>query len=199
MLSSLYLGKSYFSITTNVRINGELLNLLTVETKLTQFKDTERIYSDPETMLPLRVERDISNWFIREKITEAYNQEGFTLTIIKNNGGKQKKTVIRKDGHIHNAALLPYAVRRISKLDIGQILIANLPNRKFEIKLVSIDDVRVPAGNFKAYHFISTPKQFEIWISADERRIPIRIEGKGVFGYSMVMSEYNAENPQNYP
>lgn len=189
-LGKLYLGKARFNNLSNVQLDGRLLNLMTMQTKLTQFTDTERIYSDLETLLPVRVERDILNLFIREKITEDYDQDNFTVTIIKNKGAVQEKLVIKKDSHIHNAVLLPYYVRRLPRLDLGIIIIANLPTRRLEINLVSIEDVKVPAGTFKAYHFKSTPKQIEIWISADERRIPLKIQGAGLFGYSMVMSEY---------
>jgi len=191
IFSNLYLGKSYFSNIANIKVNGRLLNLMTVETKLTQFTDNEKIYSDPQTLLPVKVERDIYGWFIRERITEDYNQEDFILTIIKKRGAKEEKIVIRKDGFIHNAVLLPYFVRKIPNLDVGKIITANLPNCKFEIKLVSLEEIKVPAGTFKAYHFISTPKQFEIWISADEHKIPLKIRNIGTpFGYSMVMREY---------
>jgi hypothetical protein len=190
-LGKLSLGKAQFNNLANVQLDGRLLNVMAMETKLTQFTDTERIYSDPETLLPVRVERDILNWLIRERITEDYDQENFTVTIIKNKGAGQEKLVIKKDSHIHNAVLLPYYVRRIPKLDLGGIIIANLPTRRLEIKLVSIEDIKVPAGTFKVYHFKSTPKQIDIWISADERRIPVKIQGTGLFGYSMVMREYS--------
>lgn len=189
-LGNLHLGKARFNNMGNVQLNGNLLNVMTVETKLTQFTDREKIYSDLETLLPVRVERDILNWLIQERITEDYNQDNFTVTIIKNKGAIQEKLVIKKDSHIHNAALLPYYVRRIPRLDVGRIIIANLPTRRLEIKLVSMEDVKVPAGTFKAFHFKSTPKQIEIWISADERRIPLKMQGTGIFGYSLVMSEY---------
>ncbi len=189
-LGKLYLGKARFNNIANVQLDGRLLNVMTVETKLTQFTDMEKIYSDLDTLLPVRVERDILNWFVREKITEDYDQNNFTVTIIKNKGAGQEKLVIKKDSHIHNAVLLPYYVRRIPRLDVGGIIITNLPTRRLEIKLVSIEDIKVPAGTFKAYHFKSTPKQIEIWISTDVRRIPLKIQGSGLFGYSMVMSEY---------
>ena len=189
-LGKLYLGKARFNNLANVQLDGELLNVMTVETKLRQFTDMEKIYSDPQTLLPIRVERDILNWFIQERITEDYDQDNFTVTIIKNKGAKQEKLVIKKDSHIHNAVLLPYYVRRMPSLDVGRIIIANLPTRRLEIKLVSIEDIKLPAGTFKAFHFKSTPKQIEIWISTDERRIPLKIQGTGLFGYSMVMSEY---------
>jgi len=189
-LGKLYLGKAQFNNLANVQLDGRLLNVMTMETKLTQFTDMEKIYSDLETLLPVRVERDILNWLVRERITEDYDQDNFTVTIIKNKGTGQEKLVIKKDSHIHNAVLLPYYVRRIPKLDVGGIIIANLPTRRLEIKLVSIEDIKVPAGTFKAFHFKSTPKQIEIWISTDVRRIPLKIQGTGLFGYSMVMSEY---------
>ena len=190
-LGKLYLGKAQFNNLANVRLGGRLLNVMTMETKLARFTDMEKIYSDPDTLLPVRVERDILNLFVREKITEDYNQDNFTVTIIKNKGAIQEKLVIKKDSHIHNAVLLPYYVRRIPKLDVGGIIIANLPTRRLEIKLVSIEDIKLPAGTFKAFHFKSTPKQIEIWISTDVRRIPLKIQGTGLFGYSMVMKEYS--------
>jgi len=189
-LGNLYLGKARFNNLANAQLDGRLLNVMTMETKLTQFTDMEKIYSDPQTLLPLRVERNILNWFIRERITEDYDQNNFTVTIIKNKGTQQEKLVIKKDSPIHNAVLLPYYVRRIPSLDVGRIIIANLPTRRLEIKLVSIEDIKVPAGTFKAYHFKSTPKQIEIWISTDVRRIPLKIQGTGLFGYSMAMNEY---------
>lgn len=190
-LGKLYLGQAHFANIADAQVNGRILNVMTFETKLTRFMDKEKIYSDPQTLLPIRVERDILNWFVREKITEEYDQNNFTVTIVKNKGLDQEEKVIKKDSHIHNAVLLPFYVRRIPQLDVGRIIIANLPTRRLEIKLVSIEDIKVPAGTFKAYHFASTPKQIDIWISADERRIPVKIQGTGLFGYSMVMKEYS--------
>lgn len=189
-LGKVNLGKARFNNIGNVQLDGRLLNLMTMETKLTQFTDMEKIYSDLETLLPVKVERDILKLLIQERITEDYDQDNFTVTIIKNKGVIQEKLMIKKDSHIHNAMLLPYYVRRIPRLNVGRIIIANLPTRRLEIKLVSIEDVKVPAGTFQAFHFKSTPKQIEIWISTDERRIPLKIQGTGIFGYSMVMSEY---------
>lgn len=190
-LGKLYLGQARFANIANAQVNGRTLNVMAFETKLTRFTDTEKIYSDPQTLLPVRVERDILNWFVREIITEDYDQDNFTVTIIKNKGASQEEKVIKKDSHIHNAILLPYYVRRIPRLDIGRIIIANLPTRRLEIKLTSIEEIKVPAGTFQAYHFTSTPKQIDIWISADERRIPIKIQGSGIFGYTMVMKEHS--------
>lgn len=189
-LGKLTLGKARFSNMPHVRVDGRQLGFMTMETKLSQFSDTEKIYSDLETLLPIKVERDVRKLVLREKITEEYDQNNFTVTITKEKNGKDEETIIRKDSYIHNALLLPFYVRRIARLDVGRIIIANLPTRRLEVKLVSIDDIKVPAGKFRAYHFKSTPKQIEIWVSADERRIPIKIQGAGLFNYSMVMRDY---------
>lgn len=184
------LGRAIFSRLPGVELDGRIVSLMTFETKLARFKDLEKIYSDRESFLPLKVERDIAVWPVPEKISEDYDQENFVLTIIKSKGRKKEQMVIKKDGPIHNAIILPFYIRNAVKLDIGWSMRANLPNQRFEIRLVSIEDINVPAGNFKAYRFESTPKRFEIWISADERRIPIKINGAGPLGYTFILKEY---------
>lgn len=190
-LGKLYLGEARFANIANARLNGRILSVMVLETELTRFIDREKIYSDPQTLLPIRVERDILGWFVQEKITEEYDQNNFSVTIIKNKGGILEETVLKKDSPIHNAVLLPYYVRRIPSLEVGKIIIANLPTRRLEIKLVSLEEIEVPAGTFLTYHFTSVPKEIAIWISADERRLPVKIQGTGIFGYSLVMKEYS--------
>ena len=91
---------------------------------------------------------------------------------------------------MHNSILLPYSVRDEKALDVGWSFTASLPQGDFEIILKSIEDITVPAGDFKTYYFESVPSKIKIWMSADEMRVPIRIEGTGGIGYKMVMREY---------
>ncbi len=196
-MGKITLGKSTFIHCNRVELDGKKVHLMIFETKLARFIDTERIYVDPETLLPVQVERDILNFFTREKIIEKYNAKEFTVNISKKWGGKNENQVIKKDGPIHNAILLPHFVRRAAKLDIGSILIANLPTSRYELKLVSIEGLTVPAGTFKTYHFESTPKKIEIWISADNRKIPVKIQTSAAFGYVMVLREYNSALDKN--
>ena len=192
-LGSIRLGRSTFSHMPSVALNGKMLIVMVFETNLARFKDIETIYSDPQTLLPVKVEREVLNWFTREKITEDYNQRDFTVTINKKKGSKTETLLIKKDSPIQNAILLPQSIRRSAKLDTNQTLIANLPSFRYEIRLASVEEIKVPAGTFKAYHFKSTPSQIEIWISADERKIPIKIQSNSVaFGYIMVLKEYNS-------
>lgn len=182
------IGTSRFSCLADSQIDGSVVNVMTLSTEAPHFKDTETIYSYPDSNLPLRVERYISRWPFWEKITEEYDQKNFTVNIIRDNG---KKSVIKKDGAVNNAVLLPYFIRYVNNLGPGWAMAVTLPTQQFSVAFVSIEDLEVPAGKFKAYHFRSEPKKFEIWITADERRIPVKIQGLGVFGYAMLMREYN--------
>ncbi|OGX23387.1 MAG: hypothetical protein A3J51_03175 [Omnitrophica WOR_2 bacterium RIFCSPHIGHO2_02_FULL_45_21] len=191
ILKKISLGRAVFTHLPHTQINGKKVSLMTFETKLIRFSDLETIYSDTNSFLPLKVERDISSWPIHEKITEHYDQENFILTIRKDKGREKRQVVIRKNSPIHNAIMLPFYVRRQDKLNLGWSMIANLPSQQFEINLVSIEELKVPAGTFKAYRFKSNPDRFEIWLSADERKIPLKIKGAGTLGYTLVMKEYS--------
>ncbi|HTZ11058.1 MAG TPA: hypothetical protein VMD04_01590, partial [Candidatus Margulisiibacteriota bacterium] len=82
------LGSAVLSCLPGVEINGNSLDQFIMETKLANFKDTERIYSDPQSYLPVRIERCILNWLDEERITEEYDQKNFTVSITKYKNGK---------------------------------------------------------------------------------------------------------------
>lgn len=190
-LGKITLGKAKYSHLPNVELDGKQASHMTFETRLVRFVDLEKIYSDPDTFLPIKIERAISAWPLSEKITERYDQKNFTLTITKNKSAREKQLLVKKDSPIHNAVMLPFYVRCMDAIEAGWSMDVNLPNQKFEIKLVSIEEVIVPAGSFRAYHFKSSPEQFEVWVSADERKIPVKIKGNGALGYSLLMREYS--------
>jgi len=190
-LAGIHLGSAKFNYVAKERVNGRLLNLMTFRTRLAHFTDTETIYSDPETLLPVTVKRDIVNGIISEKITEEYDQENYTVTITKRRLLTKGEKIIEKDSVIHNAILLPHYVRRIPGLKIGQSFFVNLPTKELTIKITSIEDVKTPAGVYRAYRFESTPEEIIIWISADERKIPVKIQGKGRHNHTLLMKEYS--------
>lgn len=190
MLGNIKIGKAIFHYQSKLDLNLKPANLFAFETRLMRFKDNEKIYSAPGTFLPLRVEREIFAWPKYEKITEVYDQGKFTLDIVKTESGREQKLVFKKDSAIHNAILLPYLIRQIPDLALGWSFQANLPTQQFKIELVGIDQIKVVAGTFKAYHFKSAPERFEIWISDDEYRIPLKIKGMSGIGYTLEMREY---------
>lgn len=189
-MGALRLGRAYFKHVEYIETGAGPVSLMTFETRLARFNDLEKIYIDCETLLPLKIERGVKAWAVKEEIIEEYNQKEFTLTVTKRNGAKQEKIFIKKDKPIHNTVLLPFSVRDTPELNIGWVFPANFPTQEFQIRLVSLEEIRVPAGIFKSYHFQSTPRKFEIWISADSRRIPLKIKGAGALGYTLEMEEY---------
>ncbi len=193
-MGNVTLGRSVFTRLEPVELDGKMVNLMSLETRLAKFSDKEKIYSSPRTFLPLKIEREVVNWPFQEKISEQYDQEKFTLTIIKNKGKSSQQRVIRKDSPIHNTIVLPFVLRDIPELAVGWSMTANLPAQKFEVNLSSVETLKLPSGEFKAYHFESAPPKFEIWVSADERRIPLKIKGSGPLGYTLVLKEYSLEN-----
>ena len=171
-------------------LNGKNVRLISFRSRLTGFDDLEKIYSDPKTLLPLRVERFVTILLGKEYLIEEYAPEKNTLVITKFiNNKKVKEYNFKAGGPIHNAITLPFYLRTLSNLTVGWSFTARFPEQ-FKITLTSIDEIRVPAGKFTAYHFTSTPKKFEIWISKDEYRIPVKIKGLGGYSYTMLMKKH---------
>jgi hypothetical protein len=184
------MGIAEYNDQGTVELNGRAVDLVTFRTQVMGFDDTEKIYSDPATLLPLRVERDIRMWLGKEYIVEEYQPEKSSLVITKFKAGKKVQELpFTSNGPIHNAILLPFFLRKISDLNIGWKMDIRLPN-KFTVSLVSIEKIKVPAGEFLAYHFVSSPPQFDIWISNDRLRLPLKIKDTGGFGYSLLIKEH---------
>ena len=183
-------GVSTFADQGIVDLGNIKVHKVIFHTQAMGLNDTETIYSDPATSLPLRVERQIKWLFKKEYIVEEYDQEHFTYTMTKFKQGKiVEKHSYAEDGPIHNAILLPFHLRNVKDLHIGWTLKVRVP-QEFTVTLSSIDDIVVPAGKFKAYHFTSEPVKFEIWISQDDRRIPIEIKELSGLNYAMKMKKY---------
>jgi len=168
--------------------------LVTFETKVTNFYDLEEIYYNPKSGLPVKIIRNIRSFSGKEKIIESYDQKKFILTITKHKGKKKEELKIKCGAVIHNAIMLPFYLRHIPKLKIGWSLLVELPNQKFTIKLTAIEKLKIGKNIFEVYRFDSIPKKIEIWVTTDKRRIPVRINGAGVFGYSLIMKEYSPES-----
>jgi len=185
------LGRCEYNNLGEVNIAGQKLPSVTFRTRAMGLNDMEKVYIDKKTHLPLKVERDVSLWFGHESLVERYDQGNFILTIDKFKNKKMvKRFVFKMDVPIQNAILLPFYLRQIDNPEIGWEIKVRLPD-EFLIRLKSIEEVSVPAGKFMAYHFTSAPSKFEIWISKDDLRLPIKIKGLGFLGYTLVMKEHH--------
>ncbi len=182
-----FLGNAEYSDMGLVEFEGKKIKLVNFRTRVIGLDDLEKIYCDPVTSLPLRVERDVSFPFNKEYLVEVYDSKAFSLVIKKYVDNKEVKEYrFKAEGPIYNAVLFPFYLRAIPKLELGQSFEARFPE-VFKISLVSIDEIEVPAGKFKAYHFTSQPHKFEIWISQDKDRIPLKIQDTAGLGYTMLL------------
>ncbi|MBN2484232.1 MAG: DUF3108 domain-containing protein [Candidatus Omnitrophica bacterium] len=172
---------------------GKKMHLTVFKADILGFHDTENIYSDQETMLPLYVDREVSLWLKKEKIIEEYDQEHFILTVTKYRGDKKiSERTLKKTGPIHNAVLLPFLLRGYQDFPDGWEMPVRL-TKDFNVQFEGREVVTVPAGKFDAYHFKSSGNTFEAWISSDTRRIPLRIRGLGKLGYSLELKGYSVK------
>lgn len=170
-----------------VDLGGKRAKLVTFKTDTLGLHDIEKIFVDVDTQFPVRVERTVSFLLRKEYLVEEYSQVSRTLEIKKYVHHRLVKEYrFASDGPIHNAVLLPFYLRSVKDLEPGWSFVTRFP-RAYTVTLASIEEVRVPAGTFKAYHFVSDPRKFEIWISTGQERIPLKIKGSGAHSYTLAM------------
>ncbi|MFA5145657.1 MAG: DUF3108 domain-containing protein [Candidatus Omnitrophota bacterium] len=192
-------GKSEYKNVGTVDLKGVKVNLVTLKSKILFVDVIENIFYYPESSLPYRTERTNSGFWIKEYRTEEYDQNKFTVVIRKFKGKKLvKEKMIKAGGPIQNMNTLLFYLRKQPDLKIGWHFTAKVLNElklvEYDLKLLSIDEITVPAGKFQAYHFKSAPDTFEIWIDKNSPRIPLKIKIKGIVNCSLLMKEYSPRN-----
>lgn len=170
------------------KLKDKDVDVIVSDTKVVNFSDKERIYADPQTYNPLRVERDLIRFGVHSRIIEEYDQEKNTVRITQYGRKGMKERVIENKFGMQNAILLIYKCRRLEDYTIGRTFSVNLPTSKLTMKLSRIESVDVPFGHFDAYLFESSPRKFKLWISVKER-YPLRIDYGSVLGWSIVTEQ----------
>lgn len=185
-------GNAEYSNFGTVDLKGKKVNLVTFTTKILLVEDTQKIYSDPESGLPCKIERTISRPWAKEYITREYDQGKFTV-LVKNfkDGKAAPEQTIKANGPIQDAVLFPFYLSRIPDLKIGWSIVVRIPE-EIKLELISIDPITVPAGKFQAYHLKSTSSKLGIWINKDTPHVPLKIQGKDGLSYALVMKKYSS-------
>ncbi|MDP8266064.1 MAG: DUF3108 domain-containing protein [Candidatus Aceula meridiana] len=175
------------------KVDGKEVYLILFKATSLNFLDIELIYADPQTLYPIKVVRDLDIWGSKEKITESYDQDNFSVKITKIVNGKDKPeiTTIKKDGIIDNLYCFIYRFRKNGRLENGNSLRMNLPTKDIDIRVAKKARMKAAGKVFDCYYLHTTPKEYAIWFSADKNRFALRIDKGGVVGgTSMRMVEY---------
>jgi hypothetical protein len=189
-------GKSEYKNLGAVDLNGIKAHLLTLKSKILFINVEEKIFYDPETLLPYRTERTNSGFWVKEFRTEEYDQKKFTVVIKKFKGEKLiKEKTIKASAPIQNVNLLIFYLRKQTDLKIGwhftPTVLEELKLLKIDLKLLSIDEITVPAGKFQAYHFKSVPAKFEIWMNKNTPQVALIIKLKNIIDCTISMKGYS--------
>lgn len=190
-MGQLPIGEAFFTDFGEKELNGVKASMATFETRVTGFHDLEVIYSDPATLLPLRVERDIRQ-MKQERITEEYDQKNFSLTITKQKGKNTEIMKIEKKSPIHNAVILPFYLRHKPSIEPGWRFNIVLPTQEYLINFEGTQRLNTAIGPVECDYFTSSPKRFRFWITKDTRRIPVRITATSGLNYTMTIKTYTS-------
>ena len=175
-----------------VERNGRQVRMVTFKTYIGGLMDGfERIYGEADTFLPLRIERDVRFAFRKEYLIEDYDPPSSSVTIkkyVRDRFAAEFRIV--KDRPIQNAILLRSYLKTIPDLRVGWSVDIRIPD-PYTVTLESFEDIEVPGGKFPTYHFVSKPRQFELWVTRDASRIPVKLAVKKGYRTSVEMKAYS--------
>ncbi|MBU3911438.1 MAG: DUF3108 domain-containing protein [Candidatus Omnitrophica bacterium] len=188
MYQKVRLGKSVLTFHGEMTLGDQKAYYITFRTKVPSLNDAEDLYADKHTFLPIEVHRSIKKKIgFDDRIVERYDQKNFRVYITQKSKLRSRDFTIQKESLIHNAILLAYYYRAQSDFDRNDVMAINLPMAEFDIIYDGVETIDTPLGEYKAHVFTSDPEKFKLWLSADERKIPLKIENPGTFGYSLVI------------
>jgi hypothetical protein len=181
-------GNAEYNDLGTVVMNGKKVQLVTFRTHIGGLMDGfERIYGEPDTFLPLRIERDVLFFIRKERLIEIYSPKKSSVSIKKYVNGKfAREFRYSKERPVQNAILLRAYLKSVKDLHVGWSTDILIPD-PYTVTLVGIEDVEVPAGKFSAYHFKSEPRKFEMWVTRDADHVPVKLAVTGGYRTTLEM------------
>jgi len=191
---ALKVGESALVFHGEKKIDGNTFYHISFSTKLPTFEDTEEIYAYKESFLPFKVSRHIKRLgsFVT-RIEEEYDQNAHKVTIKKKATFSSKELVIQKDAPIHNAILLTYFYRSKPVAEGEKTFKVTLPTVDFDISLKNKESIDTGLGEHDAYVFSAIPSKFTFWLSADDKKIPLKIDSHTAMDYSLIINSYTSK------
>jgi len=158
------------------------------------FFDQETIYADPQTLFPVRVERDLNIFGKKEQIVESYDGQHGEVRIVKYKSGKPvDEMVFHKDRPVDNLYCFLFRYRRSGVFKAGEEFLMNLPTQDVRFKI----DGKTAAGFYpeadEAWFMESEPSKYRVWFGTGPDKIPLRIDGAvGLAKTAMILTDYKA-------
>jgi len=190
--SGVKVGRSILTFNGEKDLDGKPAYHITFFTKIPSLKDTEEIYADKDTFLPIEVHRKIKKKIgFSDNVIEKYDQEKFKVDISSKSKLRSRSFSIQRGTPIHNAILLSYYYRVKESFDENEIMKVSLPTMDFEVMFKGKETIKTPLGEYESYAFTSDPPKFKLWLSADKKRIPLKIKNPGTLGYSLILKSFD--------
>jgi len=157
---------------------GEVCQHVDFKAESLSVNDREVVLGRHDFSSPVRVVRDVRVFGRDEDIVERYSADARHVDIDKKvEGRKAESIVIDSQKPLGNVLLLIYRLREDPDLSVGKTYDIDLPTASFKLSVVEKKPIKVPLGRFEAFYVESMPKKYRIWLAADSRRLPLKIQG----------------------
>ena len=187
------MGTSTLTFLGRTNLGGRDLETIMFKTTGLNFMDIEKIYAEPQTFYPVRVERTLNLWGRKMDIVEDYDTQDNSWRLTKREGGKVSQEVFKSDTRVQNIISVVYYYREMVDFEMGKPMEFNFASIKVKMGLKKI--AAFPHGGkvYQAYLLESTPRKYRVWLDNGKRRLPLRIDGSllGFGNTAMIMREYN--------
>lgn len=193
-------GEATLSFHGLVSLEGQSALLITFTSKGLKFFDEEKIYVDPRTFLPKRVERDLSIFGKKEKIVEHYNAKEGTVRVVKTARGKTTEQVIKHSVPLDNIYCFIFRYRIMGKFAIGENLLVHLPTKDVQFQVQKPRKLQLEDREVDVCYMQSDPAQYRVWFDTGAHKVPLRIDGAISFGNTtMILHSYTVSNSLTSP
>lgn len=183
-------GEMTLTYEGTVAKNGRELLLLRLSVEAFKYTGEDKIYLDPQTFLPVTVERDIVVFGNKEQIVEQYDPFG-SVVITKTVDDQITTQTITKDGPLENIYGFIFRYRKTGRLAENEDLNIRLPTQDVTMTYEGLRSIKAKGVKVDAYYLESSPKAYRIWLEVSSEKIPLRIDGTAGFGNTaMLLKEY---------
>ena len=184
------IGKAWIEDLGMTQLEGEDRPLWHIRVRVItpQLKDTEEIFADPKTLIPIRIRREVKYMGRDERIEEIYYPDKGQVRVIKEGDGEQ---VLTGKGPLDNVFLV---ILKSFFQGVDAIKEVNLPTGSYEVLVREGGKMRTYAGVFDTWEVFTRPAKIRLWVSRD-KRLPVRVAGAiPILPYTLVIRKI--EYPQ---